>query len=318
MRVETFPLSPPTLGDLAEKLRAPLNENYEHATVGVADCPDLREPPFHLCTQGICGDEKIADVGGQPNLFPRPRLDSIWSMTDIARSMDMSEHGGGLIGAGAGPFHLVGQNCELAPNLSWKDGFQNINNGSRLARIVKEDKNAVSVEKSLSPDCGLMINLYGSLGQPGQVLKITAKRRKGPETSFTECIRKGLAAAYGDDKTVSLGGVFVVKSGKALYHIMPDFPPEEQLPFQDRQQVEDWLTFHDFDSPMVCLSVLHSADPDNAKGLRIEHTHCFASDGANAGGHYHHESDGAGDSIEYEGYFNTAKMIYRIDRPKTS
>ncbi|KAI4597758.1 hypothetical protein KJ359_004034 [Pestalotiopsis sp. 9143b] len=318
MRVETFPLSPPTLGDLVEKLRAPLTENYEHASVSVVDCPDLRKPPFHLCTEGLCGDEKIADVGGQPNLFPRPRLDSIWSMTDIARSMDMSGHGGGLIGAGAGPFHLVGQNCELAPNLSWKDGFENINNGSRLARIVKEDKNAVSVEKSPSPDCGLMINLYGSLGQPGQVLKITARKRKGPETSFTECIRKGLAAAYGDEETISLGGVFVVKSGKALYHIMPDFPPEEQLPFQDRQQVEDWLTYHDFDSPMVCLSVLHSADPDNAKGLRIEHTHCFASDGASAGGHYHHESDGAGDSTEYEGYFNTAKMIYRIDRPTTS
>ncbi|ETS85430.1 hypothetical protein PFICI_03455 [Pestalotiopsis fici W106-1] len=314
MRVEKFPLSPPSLHDLAEQLGGPLRENYEDATVSVVDCPDLRQPPFHLCTEGLCGDEKISDVGGQPNLFPQPRLDSTWSMTDLARAMEMSAHSGGLIGAGAGPFHVVGQNCELAPNLSWKDKIENITNQSRLARIVPET-NAVSLEKSPSPDCGLMVNLYGSLGQPGPILKITAKGRKGSETSFTECIRQGLAAAFGVEETISLGGVFVVKSGKALYHIMPEFPSEEQLPFKDRQQVDDWLTYHDFDSPMVCLSVFHSADPNNAKALRIEHTHCFSADGTNAGGHYHHESTGAADAIEYEAYFNTAKMIYRIDRP---
>jgi hypothetical protein len=96
---------------------------------------------------------------------------------------------------------------------------------------------------------------------------------------------------------------------------MPDFPSEAELPFEDPKQLNDWLTYHDFEGPIVCLSVLHSADPKQAMGLRLEHTHCFSAEGANAGGHYHYDVDGSEDEIEYEGYFNTAKMIYRVEKP---
>ncbi|KAM5355063.1 hypothetical protein ACJ41O_001709 [Fusarium nematophilum] len=314
MHTQKFSLSPPSLAELAEILRAPLSTNYEHSTVSVVPCPDLREAPFHLATQGLSGDEKIADVGGQPNLFPRPRLDNIWSMTELAKAMEMSPEKGSLIGAGAGPFHVIGQNCELAPSLGWQDGFDNVVNQSHFAKISR-DTGAVSVEKSPSLDCALMINLYGSLGDPGPVLKITARKRNGSEKSFSECIRKALHAAYGDDQTVSLGGAFVVKSGRAKYHVMPDFPSEQQLPFKNRKQVDEWLTFHDFEGPIVCLSVLHSADPRQEMGLRIEHTHCFSAVGKNAGGHYHYDIEGGDEEVEYEAYFNTAKAIYRVDRP---
>jgi hypothetical protein len=308
MPIQKYPLSPPSLEELAQTLRAPLAANYEESAVSVVDCPDLRQAPFHLASRGLSGDEKIADVGGQPNLFPRPNLESKWSMVSIGTSMDMSADKGCLIGAGAGPFHVLGQNSELAPNLSWKDGT--VTNDSRFIKIDSAT-NAVVVDKSPSVDCGLMVNLFGSLGEPGPVLKITARKRKGQEKSFSECVRKGLHAAYGDSRTVSLGGVFVVKSGKALYHVMPDFPSQ---PFNGRKDVDNWLTFHDFDGPIVCLSVLHSADHGNEMGLRIEHTHCFSVAGENAGGHYHYDLDDTAKTVEYEAYFNTAKMIYRIDR----
>lgn len=316
MHVEKYLLSPPTLAELAERLRCALDANFHHSSVTVVPCPDLQKPPFNLATEGLSGEEKVADIGGQPNLFPRPRLDSIWHMDELARAMDMSTERGGLIGAGAGPFNVLGQNSELAPNIGWTDGLEKVNNQSRVIRIVPES-GAVNVLRSPSLDCGLMANLYGSLGGPGPVIKITARGRKGIEKSFTECIRKGLHAAYGDNRAVSLGGVFVVKSGRAVYHVMPDFPSEGDLPFKDRKQVDDWLTWHDFDSPVVCLSVLHSADPNNL-GLRMEHTHAFSAVGENAGGHYHYEADGFGDAIEYEGYFNTAKAVYRIDNPRRS
>ncbi|KAK1493219.1 hypothetical protein CCUS01_13864 [Colletotrichum cuscutae] len=314
MRVEKFLLSPPSLEELVERLKAPLDANYKHASVAVVNCPDLRKAPFHLATEGLSGEEKIADVGGQPNLFPRPRLDSIWSIPEIGKNMEMSPEKGSLIGAGAGPFHVIGQNSELAPNLSWQGGLDKVDNKSQVIQI-KRTTGEVSVGTSPSVDCGLMVNLYGSLGEPGPVLKITAKGRKGSEKSFTECIRKGLNTAYGNERTISLGGAFVVKAGKATYHIMPDFPAESDLPFKDRKEVEKWLTFHDFDSPVVGLCVLHSADPGNKMGLRIEHTHAFSPLGKNAGGHYHYEAEGEEDIIEYEGYFNTARAIYRIDSP---
>ncbi|KAM0542435.1 hypothetical protein ACHAPJ_012798 [Fusarium lateritium] len=314
MHTQKYPLSPPSLDELAEKLKAPLAANYEHSAVSVVSCPDLREAPFNLATEGLSGDEKIADVGGQPNLFPRPRLNTIWSMTELAKAMDMDPAKGGLLGAGAGPFHVIGQNCELAPNLGWQNGFDNVDNQSRYAEINR-NTGAIKVEKSPSLDCALMINLYGSSGNPGPVIKITARKRKGSEKSFAECIRKALHQAYGDTRTVSLGGLFLVKAGKARYHIMPDFPPEEDLPFKDRKQVDDWLTFHDFDGPILCLSVLHSADPGDEMGLRIEHTHAYSAVGKNAGGHYHYDLEDTDEEVEYEAYFNTAKVIYRLDRP---
>ncbi|KAF4994466.1 hypothetical protein FDECE_13115 [Fusarium decemcellulare] len=314
MQTQKFPLSPPSLDELAEKLQAPLAANYEHSTVSVVLCPDLRESPFHLATEGLSGDEKVADVGGQPNLFPRPRLDAIWSMTDIAKTMEMNPEKGGLIGAGAGPFHVVGQNCELAPNLGWQGG--RVDNRTRHAQIDR-DSGTVSIQKSSSLDCALMINLYGSTGNPGPVIKITGRKRKGPEKSFTECIRKGLYNAYGDSQTISLGGVFVIKSGRTHYHIMPDFPSKGR-PFKDPQQLNSWLTYHDFDGladPIVCFSVLHSADPGKAMGLRMEHTHGYSASGGNAGGHYHYDLDDTNEEIEYEAYFNSAKAIYRLDKP---
>lgn len=94
---------------------------------------------------------------------------------------------------------------------------------------------------------------------------------------------------------------------------MPDFPSEDKLPFRDRKQLEqEWLSYHVFDAPVVCLSVMHSADP--GLGLRMEHTHCFGV-GGRSGGHYHYDIlDGDGD-VEYEAFLNVASVVYRIDRP---
>ncbi|KAI3571656.1 hypothetical protein IWW34DRAFT_242755 [Fusarium oxysporum f. sp. albedinis] len=313
MHTEKYLLTPPSLEELAEKLSGPLASNFEYSSVSVVQCPDLRQAPFHLATEGISGNEKIADVGGQPNLFPHPQLQRVWSMADIARSMEMSQERGGLLGAGAGPFHKVGVNCELSPNLGWQGSLDEMDNQSCYARIGKQGQ--PQIEKSPSLDCALMINLYGSEGLPGSVLKIHVKKRIGHEKSFTECIRKSLFAAYGNSQIISLGGVFLIKSGRAYYHIMPDFPSENELPFQDFAQLNNWLTYHEFDGLMTCLSVLHSADPGKALGLRMEHTHGYSPSGQDAGGHYHYEIDNHDVEVEYEAYFNTAKAIYRVDKP---
>ncbi|KAL5435334.1 hypothetical protein PMIN05_007337 [Paraphaeosphaeria minitans] len=312
MQTQSIALSPPTLTEIAAALQSPLATNYAHATVKVVHCPDLRAAPFHLATAGLSGAEKISDVGGEPNLFPTPRLECKYNLLDIARAMEMSPDGGGLLGAGAGPFHVVGRNCELVPNIAWSAGFQNATNGTYLAQIKQ---GLPRVEKSPSLDCALMINLYGSLGQPGPVVKLTARGRVGAEKSITELMQKALAGAFGE-RMVSLGGVFVVKKGKSKYHIMPDFPPKDELPFKNAKQLNNWLTYHDFEAPVVCLSVLHSADPGKKLGLRMEHTHCASMDGRNVGGHYHGDIDG--EEVEYEGYFNVAKTLYRIEKPEVT
>ena len=132
-----------------------------------------------------------------------------------------------------------------------------------------------------------------------------AKTRTGA-MNFTETIQRALKAEYGE-RTVSLGGVFVIRKGKANLHVMPDF---SKTPLETREAVNEWLRYFDMSAPLVCLSVFHSHDP--GLDLRMEHTHCFSDH--NEGGHYH--DDTTPDEVEYEAYFNVASTIYRIDRPQ--
>lgn len=318
MHTTTHPLSPPSLDELADVLRPALEKNFSKATISVEQCPDLRKTPFHLAAEGLSGNEVIADIGGQPNLFPEPRLDCKYDLLEIAKEMNMSPERGQLLGAGAGPFHVIGVNSELSPNLSWETSFSNVKNLTYYTKVDSSSSNNTTpspiCSKSPSSDCALMMNLYGSTGLPGPVLKITARTRIGSHKSFTECLRSTLQTHYGTSRTISLGGAFLIKQGKAHFHIMPDFPSH---PFENAAQLNNWLTYHDFDAPIVCLSVFHSADPGKKLGLRMEHTHSFSTNGSNAGGHYHYDLEAGedGEEVEYEGYFNVARMLYRVDKP---
>ncbi|KAL4971714.1 hypothetical protein BDW66DRAFT_164800 [Aspergillus desertorum] len=319
----------PPLSELATIVERALQQNFAHASASVIQCPDLRNPPFGLAAPGLSGDPRIADVGGQANLFPRPNLEAQYSLLSIAHDMDMSPRKGFLLGAGAAPFQDIGHNAELAPNIAWKakDGTREPNfddassvgvvNGTRVVEVIQGQENAraINCRHAPSTNCALMVNVFGSSGSPGPVLKITARRRTGP-ANFTNAVRAGLREAYGDSQPISLGGVFLLRSGSAKFHVMPDFPPPEDLPFKDRKTLEQqWLKYHTCDAPVVCLTVFHSADPEGL-GLRMEHTHCFDLEGSRKGGHYHYDVESAnGEEAEYEAYLNVAEVVYRIDRP---
>lgn len=319
MSVTTHPREPPPLGELATIIQKSLESNFAYATARVVDCPDLREPPFNLAAAGLSGNPCIADIGGQANLFPSPNLNARYSLLSLAKDMQMLPTGGSIIGAGAAPFYDLGYNAELAANIAWgsEADLPEFDNPASLrvinnTRVIEVDTEGLSsCHHATSTNCALMMNLYGSTGDAGQVLKISARGRTGNQ-NFTNCIRLGLRDLYGDSNPISLGGVFLLKSGKAKFHVMPDFPKD--LPFPDREQLEkEWLTYHVFDAPIVCLTVMHSADPERL-GLRMEHTHCFDAEGSRKGGHYHYDVPGE-EEVEYEAYLHPASTLYRIDRP---
>lgn len=77
------------------ELNGALSKNFERSSVRIVDCPDLTQAPFHLASPGIsgvgltrrsnfisglCGNVRIADVGGVPNLHPMPKLDKVPSL----------------------------------------------------------------------------------------------------------------------------------------------------------------------------------------------------------------------------------------------
>ncbi|KAJ4990646.1 Ester hydrolase C11orf54-like protein [Stagonosporopsis vannaccii] len=298
--VQKLDLRPPPLRDLCTVIQSGLANNFKSASVSVEVCPNLRQAPYNLAFPGLSGSPRIADVGGQPNLAPTPDFTKKYDLLNLARLMEMPPERGALLGAAAGPFHVVGMNSELMPNLRWES--EEISNETRFAK-VNEDGSALC-EKLPSHDCALMANLFGSAGLTGDVLHITASSRTGA-LNFTEAIRKALSDAY-STRPVSLGGVFIISEGKAKLHVMPDFSP---TPLITDEQKQEWLRFYDMEAPLVCLSVLHSHDP--GLDLRIEHTHCFSDHGE--GGHYHYDT--TPEDVQYEAWFNAAEVLYRIDRP---
>lgn len=321
MTVTKHPRNNPSLEDLAEVIQRSLEDNFNHATASVVQCPDLRQPPFNLAAPGLSGNPCIADIGGQPNLFPSPNFKAQYSLLALAKDMQLSPAEGFLLGAGAAPFQDIGHNAELAPNISWKSKVESPEFEDPNSMTITNMTHVIQVNQGGSPscetlpstNCALMMNLYGSNGHTGPVLKVTARGRIG-ELNFTNCIRLGLHAVYGDTNPISLGGAFLLKSGKAKFHVMPDFPAPDQLPFRDRAQLEkEWLTYHVFKAPVVCLTVMHSADPEGL-GLRMEHTHCFDAEGEIKGGHYHYDVMD-GEEVEYEAYLHPAGVLYRIDQP---
>jgi hypothetical protein len=328
MTVTATPRNPPPLAELASIIESALQQNFTNATAEVVECPDLRESPFGLAAAGLSGNPVVADIGGQANLFPTPNFDAKFSLLTLARDMRMSPERGLLIGAGAAPWQDIGHNAELAPNISWEgkqgrtakfddEASISVANETRIIEVNPNSSSSsghwITCCPSSSTNCALMANLFGSSGLPGPVMKVTARARTGAH-NFTNAIRHGIQAAYGDSRPVSLGGVFLLKSGSAKFHVMPDFPSQEELPFRDRKQLEqEWLKYQTCKAPVVCLSVFHSADPEEL-GLRMEHTHCFDLEGGEKGGHYHYDIED-GREVEYEGYFNVAEVVYRIDRP---
>ena len=102
----------------------------------------------------------------------------------------------------------------------------------------------------------LLGNLFLSNGQPGKVIEVKCKSRKGEE-NFVSCMRKCLEAEY-PDKSIGFGGVFCVQKGQVKIHVMPEYSTK---PLSSDADVENWLNFYKMDAAFTCFSVFVSRDP---------------------------------------------------------
>ncbi|KAK3736255.1 hypothetical protein QZH41_008082 [Actinostola sp. cb2023] len=277
--VESLDLLVPDLEELAKILKDGLSKNFAEVEANVVDCPDLKNSPWNLVASGICGKTKIADIGGPPYLLPLPQLDKVYDMNVIAEKAGLP--GGFVIGA---------ENQEAV--------F-----GSKITKVNPEDGSCVLQDYKCC-DFGLMANILISEGKPGRVLRVKASKRTGKD-NFVTAMRKALAATYGN-KTVGIGGVFVIEKGKAKFHIMPKF---QEKPLETDEDVNNWLVFYEMTSPLVCVGVFESHDP--GLDLRVEHFHGYGNHGE--GGHYHYDT--TPDDVQYVGYFTPAEKLYRMDKP---
>ncbi|KAK3084495.1 hypothetical protein FSP39_014377 [Pinctada imbricata] len=278
-----------------------LQNTFSDVSVNIVECPDLTQDPFMLTSPGLGGSPRLADIGGPAYLIPLPQKDKRYSFQQIAKAVELPN--AFMIGAGAGPHHIVGVNSELMNNVKLNEKAEIEKNNAHIAKVNQENGRCI-LEKLNSNEFCLMGNFLCCEGKPGKVIEVKAKKRHGEE-NFMSSMRKTLYNHYGN-KSVALGGVFLVERGKANLHIMPDF---SKTPLTSQEDTNKWLRFYEMNAPLICVGELVSHDPD--LDLRIEHFHCFSKHGQ--GGHYHF--DVTPNDVEYRGYFTVAEYIYRIDKP---
>lgn len=141
LKVECRQLHVPDLREACEVIRKGLSEVYQHVEVDVVPCPDLSKAPFDLAAKGaslsarffefpvfpepgdsharfsgICGQQRILDVGGVPYLIPLARRDKFYDLRDLP-SLAKMEVGAGekalIIGAAAAPWTFLNRNAEV-------------------------------------------------------------------------------------------------------------------------------------------------------------------------------------------------------------
>ncbi|EEC14094.1 conserved hypothetical protein [Ixodes scapularis] len=302
-KVDKHSLHRPSLEEVAKALSDGLRSNFEHVQVDVVDCPDLRQKPFMLASEGICGQPRLTDIGGVPYLVPIAQTDKV--RVDLSLQDPERKHLSYFF-LSAGKMHTVSVHlrqiylCILSYQSTGKPFFF-----IYWCNSFVQDGSCVLGNLS-GPCCEfcLMGNFLISEGKQGKVIKVSAKKRTGQE-NFVTAMRNGLKAKYGTEP-VGMGGAFLLAQGKAKLHIMPKF---STAPLLTDAAMNQWLKFFEMNAPLVCLSTFVSHDP--GWDLRIEHTHCFSDH--KQGGHYHYDT--TPDEVEYLGYFNVAEWLYRIDAP---
>eukprot|EP01135_Chromosphaera_perkinsii_P011914 Nk52_evm31s2531 gene=Nk52_evmTU31s2531 len=337
LKVTKRKLFVPPLTELAQVIEAGLlsTNHFSHVKVDVVMCPDLSSGPWDLAGKGICGNPRLADVGGTYALLPTPQFDKEYSYAAVASACEFDSNVGLIMGPGLCNPDYSKVNAEMIANYNVGSGLQK----GRWARVCTESGESV-LDKYECESFKLLGNMFLSEGKDGgKVLRINATTKQElcemDKISFSESIRQVLREKYhaGDDNgdhtteeyarnhAVGFGGIFQISEGIAKFHIMPDF---SKTPLNTPEDVKEWLRFYDFSGPLTCLSTFIS--DDLGLGIRVEHTHGYSSDPKGSeGGHYHYgyniggckenraDCDGNGAVMKYFGYFNPAEFMYKVD-----
>ncbi|KAG5672001.1 hypothetical protein PVAND_002165 [Polypedilum vanderplanki] len=294
----------PDLETLAKVFEKGLKANFADVKVEIVDCPDLTQAPFNLAASGLSGDQVVLEYGGPPYLLPLVNKSKVYDLVSLIRHIKGYETKKFFIlGAGAGPFPLIDQNCEGIYNLHVSQNGQ-VTNGTHYAKTITGGDMELSIVPNSETRTALLGNLYLSEGNPGKIIKVICKKRIGDE-NFISAMQKQIAEEY-KNQLVAVGGAFVMRQGKAKQHVMDQF---SKTPLNTEEELNNWLKFYNMPAPLVALGTFVSNEAD--LDLRLQHFHSFSDHGH--GGHYHYDT--TPEIVEYEGYFNTGSRVVRIDKP---
>ena len=310
INIESEKFDTPSLDKVAEALNLGLKENYKEVNVEVVDCPNLKD--WGCPAEGITGNEKIIDVGGEPYMHDPKFIGTEFDYEEISKKIGSEKSY--ALGAGSSAMSCMDGHCgELTIN-------ENLITSESKSIVARVDKNKKCiVQKYSSRKHGGLSNIYFSDGKKGKVIKIKINIRTGKQGSLPQSMRSALSKNLNivQNKHVSLAGVFRVLKGKIKSHVQPDYK-DIKIDYYDPKLMKctkDFLQFYEpVGSELQCYSVLWTGDPSGGKlNLREsgEHTHFHSYNNEKDAGHYHF--DVTPKEIHYEGYFNISKEVYRVN-----
>ena len=138
LKIEKGTFSEFSLDKICEALQTGLSKNYKEVNVSVIDCPNLRN--WDCPAEGISGNQKIIDVGGEPYMHDPKFLGAEFDYEEISKQIDSEKSY--ALGAGSGAMSCLNGHCgELIIN----ENLITDESKSIIAR-VSEDKKCI-VEK---------------------------------------------------------------------------------------------------------------------------------------------------------------------------
>ena len=310
LKIEKSKFKEYSLDKISEALQKGLSDNYKIAEVTIADCPNLRD--WGCPSEGISGNQKIIDVGGEPYMHDPKFIGAEFDYEEISKMIGSEKSY--ALGAGSGAMSCLEGHCgELVIN----ENLITSESKSIIAR-VGSNKECIA-EKYTARKHGGLGNIFYTDGVKGKVIKIKIKGRSGEQGSLPQAMRKALSdnlKIEGNDH-LALAGVFRILKGKIKSHVQPDYADIKHEYYDPEQMkcVKDFLQFYEPVGPeLQGYSILWTGDPTGGDlNLREsgEHTHFHSYTKENIAGHYHF--DVTPEEIEYEGYFNTAEEVHRVN-----
>jgi len=310
LKIEKADFKEISLDKISEALQSGLIKNYHQVEVSVQDCPNLKE--WGCPAEGISGNERIIDVGGEPYMHDPKHLGAEFDYEEISKKIGSEKSY--ALGAGSGAMSCLGGHCgELVIN----ENLITSESKSIIAR-VGTNKECIA-EKYTARKHGGLGNVYYTDGVKGKVIKIKIKGRSGDQGSLPQAMRKALTdnLPIKDNEHIALAGIFRILKGQIKSHVQPDYADIKHEYYDAKQMkcVKDFLQFYEPVGPeLQGYSVLWTGDPTGGNlDLREsgEHTHFHSYTKENVAGHYHF--DVTPNDIEYEGYFNIAKEVHRVN-----
>jgi len=310
LKIEKSKFKEYSLDRISDALQSGLSNNYKLVEVSIVDCPNLRD--WDCPSEGISGNQKIIDVGGEPYMHDPKLIGAEFDYEEISKMIGSEKSY--ALGAGSGAMSCLDGHCgELIIN----ENLITDESKSIIARVGK-NKECIA-EKYTARKHGGLGNVFYTDGVTGKVIKLKIKGRSGQQGSLTQAMRKALSdnLEINDNDHMALAGVFRILKGKIRSHVQPDYKDIKHEYYDPEQMkcVKDFLQFYEPVGPeLQGYCVLWTGDPTGGNlNLREsgEHTHFHSYTKENIAGHYHF--DVTPDEIEYEGYFNTASEVHRVN-----